>query len=795
MKYLPQHGVFFLKRAVSAALVSLSCACMVQASEVKAEPGVRLQDLQVVVPAGPQTAFFRENLATLTDVVCKVTGCLPAVSVEGAQKGAGPFLYLGNTAAARGKNLGVCLRKGDWRVTVEPGRVYLLGGTDQTTAMAVTEFAERYCDYHFVTLDGNDPYTRNPELTVPCCDRVIRPAIYARYFRHDMNRRGLHRDTWRLWARLDRVRGNYRKDILENDLRLSSRVKMCHSSFDYLPPEKFFKDHPEYYSLGKDGRRHAVANSGSQLCYSNPDVYRHVLASLERFVAADRAANPTNYPCIYDFSQGDNSDFLCLCPDCKRIIAKYNRVPGGHKEGGDAGLQLEFVNRLARDIRKKYPDVNIRVFAYVNTGCAPKPGTIGVEPNVVILWCDVYSYSDHMRALETPGHFNMKQARELDDWLKLTKNVELWDYMLYRDYFPEFSPDAIKADVKFFAERGLSNIFMETEYFHQPFYLLNFYLMSRLYVDPAEDVDALIRTFCRGYGKSEAEMYDLLRFLRETIAANPTKNASEWHLRYLPWLDRTTLETLSAMAQKAYDKDDSPHVRPRIASVLAATWHQLIKVHRAKGERGPAFTEAQEKYRRFAKETILEGIWDRNDRDKAAAAVDEAIDLMTLRFDDLPAEIASVPADELLCFDYHGAWRAEYAEDPDSTRGFAIVTQKMERHVKPEVPCGSYDWNTKLGFKFTIKPDPAYPEKYRWVKLGRMHIGRNTKFWLHGSWKSGRDLFHWHILADGAAEDPNWYEMWISVKFEGPVYHPGSKKKNRVLVDRFALRRIAPPKN
>ena len=194
-----------------------------------------------------------------------------------------------------------------------------------------------------------------------------------------------------------------------------------------------------------DGKRRGVRNSQSQLCYTNPDTYQHVLAALLKFIAADRVKYPENPPLVYDFTQQDNSDFLCLCPSCKKVIAKYNRVEGGHKEGGDAGLQLEFVNRLARDVRTQYSDVQIRTFAYVSTERAPNPGSIQIEPNVRIWWCDVYSKSDHTIPLCTPGHYNEHQKKELEEWFSFTPNIEIWDYMLYHNRGLEVTADAVKS--------------------------------------------------------------------------------------------------------------------------------------------------------------------------------------------------------------------------------------------------------------------------------------------------------------------------------------------------------------
>ena len=74
-------------------------------------------------------------------------------------------------------------------------------------------------------------------------------------------------------------------------------------------------------------------------------------------------------------------------------------------------------------------------------------------------------------------------------------------------------------------------------------------------------------------------------------------------------------------------------------------------------------------------------------------------------------------------------------------------------------------------------------ETYTWVKLKTLHVGFETIFWFDGSWECDFNLKDFHILDDGMDVDPNWYDLWVSARYEdGTLY-----------VDRLALRRIAPP--
>ena len=59
------------------------------------------------------------------------------------------------------------------------------------------------------------------------------------------------------------------------------------------------------------------------------------------------------------------------------------------QSGNWTGLYLEFVNRIAREIKDEYPDVMVHTFAYTFT--RPVPVGLEIEDNVVIQLCTIES--------------------------------------------------------------------------------------------------------------------------------------------------------------------------------------------------------------------------------------------------------------------------------------------------------------------------------------------------------------------------------------------------------------------
>ena len=125
-----------------------------------------------------------------------------------------------------------------------------------------------------------------------------------------------------------------------------------HTFYPLMPPEEFFKDHPEYYSL-LDGKRTA---DHAQLCLSNPDVLRIITERIKQ-----KMRELPEY-LIYDVSQNDWSN-PCQCPHCQAIV---------DREGSQSGPIIQFVNQVADNVKAEFPDKFIGTLAYSYTRKPPR---------------------------------------------------------------------------------------------------------------------------------------------------------------------------------------------------------------------------------------------------------------------------------------------------------------------------------------------------------------------------------------------------------------------------------------
>ena len=697
-----------------------------------------------VVVSADRALPFKGQLFRLGEELARAISRTTGRSCEskreiGANKVAPGTICVGPTAAARAAGFDVSkLPSFGYRIVVTNGVAYILAKTTTACASGISDFASRFLDYHFMTFDGEDPFVFSPDITVADCDFTTVPKIYYR--------RVYGVDKWRKqpkW-RKDWVMRHllFKTDLIEGDAdpaeRLSTQTHSCHSQFDYVPPETYFKDHPEYYSLGKDGKRHATRNRRSHLCLTNPDVERIVWSNLVSFVERDRKENPVDYPHIYDFSQMDAAPDFCCCSNCAAVAQKYDAL-GGRANGGDAGLQLEFANRIARKLKKAYPDLKLRIFAYVSTEIPPK-GSIKPEDNIIIWLCDLYTTSDHEVPLTHPA--NAERFAIVRDWAKIAKNIEIWDYMLYGDQsylrgghgdFPEINIDAIASDAKLFRDFGINRFFMEAEYRGQPFHELNLHAMGTLYADPDADLDDVVERYCRIYGAASGKMRDAINFLRSLQLSSPASTTEKlrWHRRDLPWLTVENLERLSKLFSDVAAITDTHGGKRRAHDALASATNKLELLKKSvTGDAEYLFAVDS-----FSRANLCKVV------DDAAAAGAKAMEILHRH----PVEVKTP--------------------------------------ILPKMPIlmGIYDWDTKGSVKFKFTPEEF--NAFKWYKLGEADVPYAGTLYLSPDWGSTIDLRSCYANGDGLPPEYNRFEIYVSAKFwEGRLYFDQVKLVRKMAV-------------
>ncbi len=360
-----------------------------------------------------------------------------------------------------------------FRLVTVADRICVIGGQSRGTLYGVYELLERhwgcrwYASFHSVI-------PRYDTLTLGPVDDTQVPAFAMR------------EPYW--WEMRDgdfaaRCRANGNGMALED--RHGGKIRFgrglfVHTFYRLVPPAEFFDQHPEYYSF-IDGKRQI---GFSQLCLTNPDVLR---IATERVLEAIRK-DPTAK--LFSVSQND-WDGHCLCERCMEIE---------EREGSPAGTLIHFVNQVAEQVEKEFPDVWIETLAYQYTRKPPK--TIRPRHNVVPRLCTIEC--DFSRPLDKSSYpQNVRFVDDIKGWSAITDKLYVWDYTTnFHNYVgPHPNFPAIPGNIRFFRDNRVVGLFEQgaNEGPHAEFGELRAWLIAKLLWDPDQSAEALLDDFFAGY--------------------------------------------------------------------------------------------------------------------------------------------------------------------------------------------------------------------------------------------------------------------------------------------------------
>ena len=258
-----------------------------------------------------------------------------------------------------------------------------------------------------------------------------------------------------------------------------------HSFKTLCPPEVYFEEHPEYFSL-YEGKR---VGENAQLCLSNPEVFQVVLENLKKYVAEKPEAK------YWSASQNDN-DAYCQCEKCQAMNAR---------DGSPMGSVLNFVNRIA----EYFPDKVISTLAYWYTRKPPlitRPG-----PNVHILLCNIEA--NRGQPIETDVR-SQGSREELLAWKEICPNVFLWDYCIqFRNLVSPFpNLRVLGPNIRFFVENNVRSLFSQcNREIGGEFHELRGDLLAKLMWNPDIDEREVMLDFLNGYYKQAGPV--ILRYI------------------------------------------------------------------------------------------------------------------------------------------------------------------------------------------------------------------------------------------------------------------------------------------
>ncbi|PCI06537.1 MAG: hypothetical protein COB81_00100 [Flavobacteriaceae bacterium] len=333
------------------------------------------------------------------------------------------------------------------------GNLIISGGSDAAVSNAVYEFLERYLDCSFyapdadvfpcsktITIAENINYNYTPKITTR--------TVHSRLFYDNHEFAAKHRVTTEAFP------------------YYVPKAKV-HTFNKFLPEEKYYKNHPEYFAL-RDGKRYPT-----QLCLTNPAVFEIVKKAVRELFEESPEAS------VISVSQNDNQQY-CTCDACAKI---------DKDEESPAGTMIHFVNKIAAE----FPNKTISTLAYQYTRKAPK-----VKPfsNVLITLCSI--------ECDRSGPITEKCTDFADDiraWNNITDNIRIWDYTTQFTNFLAPFPNmhTLKPNIVFLSDNNAKWIFEQHSNNPSELFELRSYITAKLLWNPSLNYNDLLTEFTNGY--------------------------------------------------------------------------------------------------------------------------------------------------------------------------------------------------------------------------------------------------------------------------------------------------------
>ena len=316
-----------------------------------------------------------------------------------------------------------------------------------------------------------------------------------------------------------------------------------HSFFPLIPPEKYFADHPEWFSEIRGERKHDHA----QLCLTNDEMR----AELTKNAIEGLRKNPD--ATYISISQNDWAGF-CTCAKCKAV---------DDEEGSHAGTMIHFVNQVAEDIEKEFPHIWVETLAYQYTRKPPK--LVKPRKNVVIRLCTIECCFFQPLG---EGEHNKSLREDIQGWSKIADSLFIWDYTVnFSAYMlPHPNHRALGPNVQFFVDHNTIGLFEQGDAHCTAgdFARLKNWVLSQKMWDQSRDDKKLYDEFILGYYGPEAgpivkEYLTLIHDRAEQVGVylGCFRRAAEW-------LDWTTLLQARALMEKAVAATSDETIRNRL---------------------------------------------------------------------------------------------------------------------------------------------------------------------------------------------------------------------------------------
>ncbi len=367
----------------------------------------------------------------------------------------------------------------------EEGTVHVWGFDERGSFNAVCGFLRSLGVRWYLPGELGEVVPSMASIPLPRVDETVRPDFPVR----SVNIRfGVHgRETAR-WAMRLGIRNPY-------------GLQTAHGLHHMTHNEHTLTNHPEWFALYGGKRHNQPGQRLNQLCYSNEELLRETV----RFVRAQ--FDHYKYD-VVSVMPPDGYTAMCQCELCEGKDS-----PERGYRGVFSDYVWDFVNRVAKEVRKTHPDKMISNCAY-GTYTQPPQYIDKLEPNVQVIIVGGRRPTSDQRE-------DIRKLRE--GWVAKTDNpIMVFENYPFTDrgfYLPAYIPRVMGESIN--ATKGISrgeDIWLSVRQdFHEKAIGFNHFLVyftARMYWGgKQQDVVAMFDEYCRRfYGPAADEMRAFFRY-------------------------------------------------------------------------------------------------------------------------------------------------------------------------------------------------------------------------------------------------------------------------------------------
>ncbi|MDD4697115.1 MAG: DUF4838 domain-containing protein, partial [Fermentimonas sp.] len=390
----------------------------------------------IVIPDSP-TIVETTAANELKEHLDQITGAEFVVLPESEVKSPHRLLVVGNSKLARTLLPGVDADKLPYDgIVIETigDNIVLLGHPVRGTLYAVNTFLEEAAGVRWWT---------STESFIPKINKMKVPKLQINYGPRLIYREAFYKDALSDTKFAARMKCNGDFSKIESKYGEYHKFQyFVHSFYPILPPQIYFDKHPEWYSL-VDGKR---VNQSAQLCLTNEDMRKEFIKNTLETLRS--------HPDMDFISISQNDCYgACQCDKCQAIVKE---------EGSESGPLIRFVNVVAEEIEKEFPEIWVETLAYQYTRKAP----LLVKPrkNVVIRLCTIEcSFSQPLGE----GDHNKSLREDIESWSKIADNLFVWNYVTnFVSYMlPHPNLHTLAPDIRFFIKNNTIGLFEQGDYY------------------------------------------------------------------------------------------------------------------------------------------------------------------------------------------------------------------------------------------------------------------------------------------------------------------------------------------